>query len=130
MQNYEYLTVPAPTKGAKIKGLKTASDRFAYQLTLLLNQLADEGWEYWRAELLPSEERKGLTGTVLVQHNLLIFRRPSAQSLAETIAQPDMRVATVAAPSVAAPVFGGPVHSLRAEPGFRDAPPRGIDTDQ
>lgn len=130
MQSYEYLTVPAPLKGAKIKGLKTPSERFAYQLTLLLNQLAGEGWEYWRAEQLPSEERKGLTGTALVQHNLLIFRRPSAQVLAESMAQPDMRVAPVAAPAAVAPSMGGPVHALRAEPALRDPAYRGSGTDQ
>jgi hypothetical protein len=57
MQSYEYLTVPAPVKGAKIKGLKTASERFAYQMTLFLNQLAAEVSEFVRAETLPSEER-------------------------------------------------------------------------
>lgn len=120
MQSYEYLTVPAPLKGSKIKGLKTPSERFAYQITLLLNQLAGEGWEYWRAEALPSEERKGLTGTALVQHNLLIFRRPSAEVLAETIAQSDMRVAPVSAPSPVGPATGGPIHASRTEPAFRD----------
>lgn len=120
MQSYEYLTVPAPLKGAKVKGLKTPSERFAYQVTLLLNQLGSEGWEYLRAETLPSEERKGLTGTILVQHNLLIFRRPSAEALAETIAQNDMRVAPIAVPAPVPPVTGGPIHSLRAEPGFRE----------
>lgn len=123
MQSYEYLTVPAPTKGAKIKGLKTASERFAYQLTVLLNQLAADGWEFWRADTLPSEERKGLTGTTLVPHNLLIFRRPSAEVLAETIAKSDNR--PLAAP--VAPTSGGPVHASRQEPQFRDPTPRGTD---
>jgi hypothetical protein len=117
MQIYEYLTVPAPVKGSKIKGLKTPSERFAYQLTLLLNQLAGEGWEYWRAETLPSEERKGLTGTTLVQHNLLIFRRPSAEMLAETVATTAPRVIAQQAP--VGPVSGGPIHASRPEPAFR-----------
>jgi hypothetical protein len=82
MDTYEYLAVPAPSKGVKIKGMKTASDRYAHQLTTLLNELAAEGWEYWRADTLASEERKGLTGTTRVTHELLIFRRPSADMLA------------------------------------------------
>ena len=126
MQSYEYLTVPAPTKGAKVKGLKTPSERFAYQVTMLLNQLAGEGWEYWRAETLPSEERKGLTGTQLVPHNLLIFRRPSAEALAEAIPHMDQR----AAPVPTAPTGGGPVHGGRAEPQFRDARQMRDDPDQ
>ncbi|MFN4058567.1 MAG: hypothetical protein ACK4HW_10335 [Roseinatronobacter sp.] len=118
MQSYEYLTVPAPLKGAKIKGLKTASERFAYQLTLMLNQLAGEGWEFWRAETLPSEERKGLTGTALVNHNLLIFRRPSAESLAENVAT-ERRAAPLTSHTPPAPSAGGAVYATRAEPALR-----------
>jgi hypothetical protein len=87
MQNYEYLAVPAPSKGMKVKGLKTASDRYAHQLTLLLNDLANEGWEYWRADTLASEERKGFTGTTRMTHELLIFRRLSADTLASQLPQ-------------------------------------------
>jgi hypothetical protein len=124
MQSYEYLTVPAPLKGAKIKGLKTASERFAYQLTQLLNQLAKEGWEYWRAETLPSEERKGLTGTMLVSHNLLIFRRPSAEALAENVTS-ERRAGVIAVPVPPAPTAGGTVYATRAEPVMRP----GLDRD-
>lgn len=85
MQSYEYLAVPAPGKGQKFKGLKTPADRYAHQLTLLLNELAAEGWEYWRADQLSSEERKGLTGTTRLTHDLLIFRRPTADVLAEQL---------------------------------------------
>ncbi|MCC1481237.1 DUF4177 domain-containing protein [Roseibaca sp. Y0-43] len=87
MERYEYLAVPAPGKGMKVKGLKTASDRYAHQLTLLLNDLAAEGWEYWRADTLASEERKGLTGTTRVSHELLIFRRLNADALAAQMPQ-------------------------------------------
>jgi hypothetical protein len=87
MHNYEYLAVPAPSKGIKVKGLKTATDRYAHQLTLLLNDLAAEGWEYWRADTLASEERKGFTGTKQVSHELLIFRRMSADALAAQMPQ-------------------------------------------
>ncbi|WP_296640053.1 DUF4177 domain-containing protein [Roseinatronobacter sp.] len=82
MESYEYLVVPAPRKGAKAKGLKSPADRYAHQMTLLLNDLAAEGWEYWRADTLASEERKGLMGTTSVSHELLIFRRLSAAALA------------------------------------------------
>ena len=82
MESFEYLVVPAPAKGVKAKGLKTATDRYAHQLTTLLNDLSAEGWEFWRADTLASEERKGLTGTRRVTHELLIFRRLSADTLA------------------------------------------------
>ena len=82
MKSYEYLVLPAPVRGAKAKGLKTAADRYAHELTTLLNALSTEGWEYWRADTLASEERKGLTGTQRLTHELLIFRRLSADALA------------------------------------------------
>lgn len=123
MQHFEYLTVPAPLKGAKIKGLKTASERYAYQLTALLNQLGGEGWEFLRAETLPSEERKGLTGTTLVQHNLLVFRRPSGDSLADSLAK-ERRASAAPTPTLEAPATGGPVYAARPEPQFRDRPAR------
>lgn len=37
--------------------------------------MAAEGWEYVRAETLPSEERSGLAGRNTVYHNVLVFRR-------------------------------------------------------
>lgn len=125
MQSYDYLAVPAPAKGQKIKGLKTPAERYAHQLTMLLNELAAEGWEYWRSDCLPSEERKGLTGTAIVQNNLLIFRRPSAETLAENPvveapAQPQPVGPTLRAPQ--APLH--PQTETRREPVFRDRPPR------
>lgn len=83
MQQFEYKVVPAPDRGMKIKGLKTPADRYARAVSDLMNQLSQDGWEYWRAETLPSEERKGLTGSITVYHNLLVFRRPSAEVLAQ-----------------------------------------------
>lgn len=94
MQSFEYLAVPAPLKPQKVKGLKTPAERYAHELTALLNTLAGEGWEYWRADTLPSEERKGLRGATTFENHLLIFRRPSAETLAETIApqqEPELR---------------------------------------
>ncbi|SDE66767.1 hypothetical protein SAMN05421538_10968 [Paracoccus isoporae] len=76
MQHYEYRTVPAPARSEKAKGAKTPADRYAVTLTEAINRVAAEGWEYLRAETLPSEERSGLTGRTTLFHNLLIFRRP------------------------------------------------------
>jgi len=89
MQMHEYLALPAPRKGSKVKNLKTPAERFAHSVTSLMNELAAEGWEFWRSECLPSDERKGLTGTTVVQNHLLIFRRPSAEALAEHLGQAD-----------------------------------------
>lgn len=75
MPRYEYKVVPAPAKGQKAKGVKTPQDRFAHSIETTLNILAAEGWEYLRADMLPSEERSGLTGTTTNWRNVLVFRR-------------------------------------------------------
>ena len=74
MPAYEYKVVPAPTKGTKAKGVKGAEARFSHTIEDLMNSLATEGWEYQRAETLPSTERSGLTGSTTEWRNLLIFR--------------------------------------------------------
>lgn len=75
---YEYRIVPAPTKGVKAKGLKTAEARFALAVEQVMNEMAAEGWEYQRTETLPSTERSGLTSTATQWRNLLVFRKQSA----------------------------------------------------
>lgn len=82
MSSYEYITVPAPMRSEKTKGSKTPADRYAVTLTDAINAMATNGWEYLRAETLPSEERSGLTGRTTVFHNLLIFRREVVQAQA------------------------------------------------
>lgn len=75
---YDYRVVPAPTKGVKAKGLKTAEARFALALEEVMNEMAAEGWEYQRTETLPSTERSGLTSTATQWRNLLVFRKEAA----------------------------------------------------
>ena len=75
MAQFEYKVVPAPVKGLKAKGVKTASDRFANALESVMNDLAAEGWEYLRTDTLPAEEREGLMGKTTVFQNMLVFRR-------------------------------------------------------
>lgn len=76
MQRYEYKVIPAPRKGEKSRGVKTSEDRFALTLTLVMNDLGREGWEYLRADTLPVDERAGFTGgTKTSFQNMLVFRR-------------------------------------------------------
>ena len=75
MQSFEYKVVTAPQTGTKAKGVKTTGDRFALSLTNTLNEMAEDGWEYVRAETLPCDERKGLTGSQTTYQNVLVFRR-------------------------------------------------------
>lgn len=78
MTQYEYKIVPAPRKGRKAKGVKGNEARFAYAIEGLMNEYAADGWEFLRAEVLPSDERQGLTSVQTVYRDLLVFRRPRA----------------------------------------------------
>lgn len=86
MQIYEYKVVPAPTKGKKGPGIKGPDARFAHGLESAMNLLARDGWEYLRADILPSEERQGLTSTQTVYRSVLVFRR----AIESTDAVPDV----------------------------------------
>lgn len=102
--SYEYMVVPAPTRGVKAKGAKTAEDRFAIALETVMNKMASDGWEYLRADTLPSEQREGLMGKTTVFLNMLVFRR--ARTFAAAL-KPEPIVAS--APMVApTPVIAAP----------------------
>ncbi|NIZ12348.1 DUF4177 domain-containing protein [Phaeobacter sp. HF9A] len=111
MQSYEYKVVPAPNRGKKARGVKTPEARFANGIEAVLNEMAAQGWEFQRAEMLPSEERSGLTGTKTSWRNLLVFRRPLANAghtepTPAAAAAPD--AATSATVEAAAPVQAKP----------------------
>lgn len=76
MQHYEYRVVAAPTRGLKAKGIRSNEARFAHAIEEMMNSMAQDGWEYQRAETLPSVERSGLTSTTTTWRNMLVFRRP------------------------------------------------------
>ncbi|MEX0338726.1 MAG: DUF4177 domain-containing protein [Arenibacterium sp.] len=84
MPKFEYKVVPAPQKGRKAKGVKTPEARFALSVEDVLNDMGAEGWEYLRAELLPSEERSGLTSSTKNWRNVLVFRRAIEEEVAES----------------------------------------------
>lgn len=95
---YEYKVIAAPNRGEKTKDAKTPTDRYAVAMATELNRMAAEGWDYLRAETLPSEERSGIAGRSTVYHNMLVFRRAAA-ALAEAPA-----AATADAPQPEYPV--------------------------
>ncbi|MDO5631284.1 MAG: DUF4177 domain-containing protein [Paracoccus sp. (in: a-proteobacteria)] len=109
MKNHEYTVIPAPERGERIKGLKTPGERYAHTLSAEINRMAADGWEYVRAETLPSEERSGLTGRQTVYLNLLVFRRALTPLTAaepaqtKTVPQPEYPVAATA-PAASEPV--------------------------
>lgn len=75
MTVFEYKVIPAPSKGRKVAGVKAPEARFAQTLEAEINDLAAEGWDYLRSDILPSEERQGLTSTHTVYRSVLVFRR-------------------------------------------------------
>ena len=75
MPRYEYKVVPAPKKPGKIRGVRGTENRFAAELSTLMNAYGAEGWEYQRTDTLPCEERQGLTGRTTTFQNMLVFRR-------------------------------------------------------
>ena len=116
MEDYEYKAIPAPARTVKVKGLKTAAERFAHLLSECLNEAASEGWEYVRAETLPCEERKGLFGTSRSTQVMLIFRRPLPVSPVEDEA---------VRPSLADRETAPAAHSAHPIPRFRAEPALG-----
>ena len=75
MIRYEYKVLPAPSRGQRGKGVKGSDGGFANALETLINQMGSDGWEYQRAETLPSEERVGIASKTTVFRNVLVFRR-------------------------------------------------------
>ncbi|WP_299826886.1 DUF4177 domain-containing protein [uncultured Roseobacter sp.] len=81
MPQYQYRVISAPNRGVKAKGIKSPEDRFSHALEDVMNQMAAEGWEYQRAETLPSVERSGLASTTTNWRNVLVFRKPLDEAL-------------------------------------------------
>lgn len=100
--SYEYKVVPAPVRGIKAKGLKTPEDRFANALETAINELAADGWEYLRADTLPSEQREGIMSKTTVFQNMLVFRR-------------EKKTLTATAPARAEPQIKAPAPKAAAE---------------
>ena len=80
---YEYSVIPAPKKGLKARGVRSAEDRFANAMQTIMNEKGAEGWDYVRTDTLPADERTGLTGSKTVYQNMMVFRRalsPAAEA--------------------------------------------------
>lgn len=110
---FEYKVIPAPVKGLKAKGVKAPEARFALGVEAAINALAAEGWEYLRSDVLPSEERQGLAGSVTHWRTLLVFRRR-----ADRASQVDHATAGASGTigPAPAPEVGKPAARVEAEP--------------
>lgn len=73
----EYKLIPAPARADKARGVKPGAARLALTVEAVMNDMAREGWSYLRSDLLPSEERQGLsTRKTTKYHTFLVFQRP------------------------------------------------------
>lgn len=104
---FEYKVVPAPVKGVKAKGVKAPAARFALGVEQAINALAAEGWEYQRSDVLPSEERVGLTGSETHWRTLLVFRRSVAPAPAPEATPARIEPVVTATPPVSSAVPEG-----------------------
>ncbi len=76
MDHFEYKVIPAPRRSVRVKGAKGVDGKFAATLEKMINELAAEGWQYLRAESLPTDERHGITRRKTESYqNVLVFRR-------------------------------------------------------
>lgn len=133
MSFYTYKVVPAPSKAPKLPGVKAPEARFALGLEGAINDMASQGWEYLRADILPSEERQGLTSTHTVYRSVLIFRRAveaeappvaSEESAHPTAPAVHLPEAGRSAPALGAAAFAAEAgDSLRRTPPLKATPP-------
>ncbi|MEM1351813.1 MAG: DUF4177 domain-containing protein [Pseudomonadota bacterium] len=93
MSQFEYKVVAAPARGVKAKAAKTPEARFSNALEIMMNEFAAEGWEYQRAETLPSTERSGLTSTTTTWRHVLVFRRLKQEVKAPIPVEPPLLTA-------------------------------------
>lgn len=75
MPRYEFKVVPAPKKGVSGKGVRGKEAKFANAISVMMNKMGEDGWDYVRADTLPFEERTGLTSHKTTYQNMLVFRR-------------------------------------------------------
>ncbi|MCL4189545.1 MAG: DUF4177 domain-containing protein [Rhodobacteraceae bacterium] len=130
MLRFEYRVVPAPAQAGKVKGLKSAAERYAHGLAETMNALGRDGWEYVRAESLPCEDKPGmLSRPVTTTVHLLVFRRPlpepaaAQRQAAEPAAAPAPAAVPAAMPPPAPPAIAAPA-AIPAAAGGPAAGPR------
>ncbi len=100
MERYEYQVVKTPSKSTKYKGMEKGADTFAQTLMDGMNELAREGWQFVRTEVM-MEERRSIFGNSRVNHDYMIYRR-SLRSNGMRLDEPvsPLRVRKAPAPNI------------------------------
>lgn len=115
MPDFEYKVVPAPRRAKRVKGAKDAGSRFAGTLAEVLNDEAKGGWEYYRSESLPIEDKKGpFRSAIETYQAVLIFRR----RLGPTASELDAPILPFHQPREDEPTVVRPIRGEDGGPGF------------
>ncbi len=90
MTYYDYKVVPAPRRARKVKGVTGAPELFALTLMDAINEVARQGWEYYRCESLMVEGPAGWFKRPSSEEQVvLIFRREREQLSPRLAAEPE-----------------------------------------
>ena len=73
MKKFEFKVVSAPDKAQKFSDLDQGEDAYNRTLSVVMNELGSEGWEFTGAETLP--EPKRFFGGRRATRSILVFRR-------------------------------------------------------
>jgi len=74
MTKYEFRAIPCPDRAVRMRDLPPGADAFGETLSLAINDLAVEGWDYIRSETIEVRRRR-LFGSRRDQRTFLVFRR-------------------------------------------------------
>ena len=101
MSQFEYKVIPTPRRPKRAKGVKGEPARFANVLTDAINEIAIDGWEFYKTETLPMDAKPGwFSKRVEMFQSVMVFRRVMVVSPVEEPATPDL-VAPLSAAAVA-----------------------------
>lgn len=99
MSKFEYMVIPTPRRPKRAKGVKGEPARFANVLTEAINEIAAEGWEFYKTETLPMEAKPGLfSKRVEMFQSVMVFRRIEISAPADDEADNAGKISAVVAP--------------------------------
>ncbi len=89
MSKFEYKVIPTPRRPKRAKGVKGEPARFANVLTDAINEIAVDGWEFYKTETLPMDAKQGLfSKRTETFQSVMVFRKVISVSAVEPISAP------------------------------------------
>jgi len=80
MERFEYKLIKVPQKSNRYSGLKDLNDSFALTLMDSINDVAKDGWQFLRKEVLTETKWPSFFGQRTTSHEYLIYRRQLRES--------------------------------------------------